>query len=530
MKKGKGNPALSEWRPYLYDVAFQTYVMRLAYPNLRIKPHLLLLDKTVPVRIDGLNTMLAVETQERSVKIHVDEHFDIRQIDPPILRLYDVSEEVRLLLVHPVEAPGHTAPFADFVAWAADTLATGGSFPVPVGPQCKACQYYVDPTQETPECRSGWAQCMEAHTGRPPGLRRPQTLFGLYRLDANKLSSLLLAKQPLSLAEVPEAAVVDGATEAERITLDHRRHLQLEEAQGVIDGPFIRTSAVRTAFQSWKAPLHFIDFETSRPALPYHRDRTPYDQVLFQFSQHVIEANGRAAHRSQYLNATPGVAPSLPVLRALRDALAHDNGTVVHWWTHEDTVLKDIRRQILNDAPPDAAELIAFIDTLIGTDEQPGRLADLGRLVSRTVFYPGTAGSSSIKKVLPAALRYSASVREQYAQPCYGTSELPSLNFKDWAWVGIQDGVIQDPYDRLDPMFSNSHLRQAVAASDEADTNDIGDFVANGGAALIAYDQLQQPDLSDTERRELEAQLLRYCELDTFAMVMVYQTLCGPAE
>ena len=50
-------------------------------------------------------------------------------------------------------------------------------------------------------------------------------------------------------------------------------------------------------------------------------------------------------------------------------------------------------------------------------------------------------------------------------------------------------------------------------------------FVANGGAAMVAYGQLQQRGLPAEERRRLEGQLLRYCELDTLAMVMVYEAL-----
>jgi len=42
---------------------------------------------------------------------------------------------------------------------------------------------------------------------------------------------------------------------------------------------------------------------------------------------------------------------------------------------------------------------------------------------------------------------------------------------------------------------------------------------------MVAYGKLQSPDLSGGARRELEAQLRRYCELDTLAMVMVYEAL-----
>ncbi len=49
--------------------------------------------------------------------------------------------------------------------------------------------------------------------------------------------------------------------------------------------------------------------------------------------------------------------------------------------------------------------------------------------------------------------------------------------------------------------------------------------MSHGGAAMLAYADLQRPDLPAAERLRLEGQLLRYCELDTLAMVMVYEAL-----
>jgi hypothetical protein len=42
---------------------------------------------------------------------------------------------------------------------------------------------------------------------------------------------------------------------------------------------------------------------------------------------------------------------------------------------------------------------------------------------------------------------------------------------------------------------------------------------------VIAYAKLQDPRLPAGQRQGLRAQLLRYCELDTLAMVMVYEAL-----
>jgi hypothetical protein len=42
---------------------------------------------------------------------------------------------------------------------------------------------------------------------------------------------------------------------------------------------------------------------------------------------------------------------------------------------------------------------------------------------------------------------------------------------------------------------------------------------------MIAYAQMQDPAMPAAERGRLETQLRRYCELDTLAMVMVYEAL-----
>ena len=49
------------------------------------------------------------------------------------------------------------------------------------------------------------------------------------------------------------------------------------------------------------------------------------------------------------------------------------------------------------------------------------------------------------------------------------------------------------------------------------------DEVGEGGAAMIAYAKLQYYELPDSEREAIRSALLRYCELDTLAMVMLYE-------
>jgi hypothetical protein len=47
--------------------------------------------------------------------------------------------------------------------------------------------------------------------------------------------------------------------------------------------------------------------------------------------------------------------------------------------------------------------------------------------------------------------------------------------------------------------------------------------IAEGGAAATAYSRLQFEEISIESRAKINAALLRYCELDTLAMVMIVQ-------
>ena len=50
-----------------------------------------------------------------------------------------------------------------------------------------------------------------------------------------------------------------------------------------------------------------------------------------------------------------------------------------------------------------------------------------------------------------------------------------------------------------------------------------GQGLTEGGAAAMAYSRLQFEDLDNENRQRIKNSLLRYCELDTLAMIMVLQ-------
>jgi hypothetical protein len=249
--------------------------------------------------------------------------------------------------------------------------------------------------------------------------------------------------------------------------------------------------------------------------------------VLFQFSHHLLDKEGRIAHNAQCLVATPGVLPNAAVVRALKQVLSQDEGTVLHWWSHERTVLQEVSRELQDGLARDAAELAAFIHDLLTPEEGPGaRLVDLGLpVVSRLTYFAGTGGSSSIKSVLPVVLQQSDHLQQKFTQPIYATPAMPSLNFKQpVSWVQFEGGRVKDPYGLLAPDTTASAIDRLIAQGRSAVDDSVA-YIRNGGGAMLAYGQLQRPDLHSDDRARLEGQLKRYCELDSLAMVMIYEAL-----
>lgn len=116
-------------------------------------------------------------------------------------------------------------------------------------------------------------------------------------------------------------------------------------------------------------------------------------------------------------------------------------------------------------------------------------------------------------------LQSSEYLKRRYSQPIYGAAGgIPSLNFKAQVWWQESNGIVLDPYKLLPPVFTDlpREVLDAMESDDELE-------IAQGGAATTAYARLQFEDLAPAERQNIEAALLRYCELDTLAMVMIYE-------
>ena len=292
---------------------------------------------------------------------------------------------------------------------------------------------------------------------------------------------------------------------------------------------YLDIAGLKDEMSSWKFPLHFIDFETSAVALPFYDKMRPYEQIAFQFSHHRVDLNEdgtyKVTHAGQFINTAQGHFPNFDFIRALKAELDKDKGTIVRYSNHENTILREIHRQLDARNEPDKKELQDFIDSITHYEEDKEKyvgdrdMVDLADVVLKYYFHPIMGGSYSIKVVLPSVLNSSGFIQSKYSQPIYGTSEMPSQNLSDpkvWIEYG-EDGMVKNPYKLLPPIASYLGI--------DADLNELElketESVANGGAALAAYAKMQFSD--ETMSEALVKALLTYCELDTLAMVFIWE-------
>jgi hypothetical protein len=82
--------------------------------------------------------------------------------------------------------------------------------------------------------------------------------------------------------------------------------------------------------------------------------------------------------------------------------------------------------------------------------------------------------------------------------------------------------VIINPYNELDNIEKQVILQKGVSEEEyEVLKGKTGGAILNGGMALMAYSNLQY--LDDIQKDIIAESLLRYCELDTMAMVFIWE-------
>ena len=512
---GSRGDLLSGMRPYIEDVAFQAHVLRSVLPSVHVKTYLMMPDKAVKVSVDGLNQLFKIERVGNRSKVVTSPKAKDIEFNGDMLAKVCVDDYVAMVMSGGVlymdlkeKLPVLAKQWSE--AYRLDQKVT----PLP-GKHCANCEFQSKPGDGM---RSGFEECWTDKFGFSQGDFAQGTVLDIWNYRGK---SKLISDGRVRLSAVREDDIKphgDGLT----LSASERQWMQVngippEEDQG---GYWIAQSHMQHEMASWTYPYHFIDFETSTVAIPFYEGLHPYEPIAFQFSHHVMQQDGTVAHADEFLMTAPDAFPNFVFVRALKEALSKDEGTIFMWSAHENTILTRVTRQLqeASNPPDDASELIEFIQSI--TKGGKRAMYDLYKLSKDAYFHVNTQGSSSIKKVLPAVLASSAWLKRQYSQPIYGgKGAMTSKNYQDFVWWQHgPEGKPMEPYALLAD-YGSDLLGEQVESDDDPDEM----VIAEGGAAATAYARLQFEDMQPGIRDKINAALLRYCELDTLAMVMIVQ-------
>jgi len=504
----------SDMRPYIEDVAFQTHVFRSAFPGASLKTFLMMPDKSVQIQVSGLNQLFKIIRDGKRSKVITSPKARDLQFDKNILALVSTDEFVDMINDEGVKYLSYREKLPLLAnEWAAAYKADQKIPPQP-GSHCGSCEFKSIPGDGL---RSGFKECWAEAYNFTESDFSEGTVLDIYNF---RKKDFLISQGKVRIQSA--AGEINTNSEGEKLSLSERQLMQIcgippEEDEG---GFWIAKNLMKKEMNGWTYPYHFIDFETSTVAIPFHSGMRPYEPVAFQFSHHVMYEDGTVAHIGEFLLSDPSEFPNFKFAQALKNELDKDDGTVFMWSHHENTILTKIIDQLENspEPPSDKASLIEFLCSLVkGGNRQ---LYDLCQLSKDAYFHVSTKGSSSIKKVLPAVLNSSKLLRTKYSQPVYGAEKgIPSknyLNFQWWVDSGI--GLATDPYQLLKD-YGTTLIGEELAPDEDPDEL----MIAEGGAAATAYARLQFEDMQVETREKINQALLRYCELDTLAMVMIVQ-------
>lgn len=533
--------------PYVKDVAFQRYVIQSAlkeqYPDIPFTVHafLLMADKNKVASVNGMNQYFQINDCQGNEHVHIMPGAQSLDDAEHILTAFDVNDYCTDLISEP--------QFKENIEKWAEAYCNHTKIDSNISHNCFKCQF----TSSNDSKKDGYKECWKYQTGFEDDDFNKPSISDFNMKGFSQAADKLISSRKILLKDITSKEIRNNShkkVDSPTTDADRREILYgLETGDGTVLSKYgesivskeyyLNKEKVRELLNRYKGPLHFIDFETATAALPFYKGMRPYEPIAFQYSHHTVKLNDDGSyeieHTDQFLNTERGHFPNFDFIRNLKASLSKDNGTIFRYSNHENTILRSIRKQLSESSEPDASDLISFIDSITHacdkeTEDHTGErdMVDMEELVKECFLHPGEMkGRTSIKVVLPAVLNSSEFLQNKYSKPIYGT-EIKSCNYsgKNQAitWVNKESGSdrIDNPYHQLE-IIEKDILKSAGVSDEEysAIKNELGDAVANGGAALSAYSKLQYTDKTATEA--LKNSLFRYCELDTMAMVLIWE-------
>jgi len=185
--------------------------------------------------------------------------------------------------------------------------------------------------------------------------------------------------------ELMESGILCLADIRDSIKLSDNQCLQIASHKS--GKPHIDKEAIREFLDSWRYPLHFLDFETLSTAIPLYDLSRPYENIPFQYSLYILRKKNDKPERHIYL-APDRRDPRPEVLQRLQALLGDEGSIIAYNASFEKNTLRKAAK-----AYPDYKQWVDSIEKRIVDLLEPFR--------SFHYYHPDQAGSASLKQVLP---------------------------------------------------------------------------------------------------------------------------------
>ena len=261
------------------------------------------------------------------------------------------------------------------------------------------------------------------------------TIFDIANIRAKK-KQVLINEGILDIHDVPSDF---------QLSPNQRLQVDLVQQQQVL----IKVSKIKEVIEGFEYPLYFLDYETYSYVFPAQEGLFAYQQMVFQYSLHIIDSADSKVRHIEYLMPTKDT-PLEHVVKHMSTHIHPSKGTVLVW----NESFEKTQNRIMAEQFPQ------YADFLLSVNE---RVYDLRKIFSTGLYlHPKFKGKTSIKKVLPVLC--------------------PELSYED---LEIQ----------------------------------------NGNAAVIKWHHMTDGRMTKKDAEQTYQDLLKYCELDTWAMVLIWEEL-----
>jgi len=224
--------------------------------------------------------------------------------------------------------------------------------------------------------------------------------------SGRKLGEDLMGRGILDISDIPEDVTLNGKQ-------------QIQKHCVVCGQPHIDQDEIKTFLKSLRYPLYFMDFETFATGIPVYDGTSPYQNIPFQFSLHVITKPGAMVEHYAYLAAS-GDDPRPAFLSELKKSIGPKGSILVYYAAFEKSRLKE-----LAGAFPEYQEWVDSINERIIDLNVPFR--------DFSYYHPKQLGSASLKQVLPVLTHLS------YKDLEIGEGTTASLKFMEAAFGNVSD-------------------------------------------------------------------------------------------